>query len=459
MLPQTGCAAFDRDFTVIFALATREVNTVQELEEMLGKLYKAIFDVDLKTYDVKELQAEAAAIMRATFDLRIELRQRLADWETRGIFSKNADGLLRGVFRASRYATDMLGELAIGYDQMEQGEKVYRAFTGPHNNTLTLPEYSADGQSVTFQSGDVLAVRGLLHNSAAIARIGDTDSQFSHVAMIHVDDKGRQRVVEALIEEGATVSNLDYTLENGLARAVLYRHRDSDIAARAADRMYDRIKASQSFGGKHIFYNFTMELEDNTSLFCSQVIREGFERASGGLIKLPTHPTEFYNAPEDFISRIGVTADVTFAPGDMELETQFVPVAEWRDFRKTSRVRLMDLVMVKLFEWMERGYVFKPTAYIRLIGVGGKASGYLPNTFKNALAALIPKVPSNMAVSTIEAIAMLHSTAEPLYQKLHRLELQTIKETGRPLHPRDVYDYLDAFERDAKGKIGYLHLK
>ena len=459
MLPPTGCAAFDRDFNVIFTIAIRQVSTAQELEAMLGELYGAILDIDFRAYDIGELRLQAASVMRATFDLPIALRRQLASWEMHGLFSKAAQKMLRDVFRACRYATDILGELAIGYDQMEKSDEIYRAFTGPHNNTFAIPEYSKDEQAVIFQSGDVLVTRGMVYNSAAIARIGDVDSQFSHVAMLHVDDQGRQRVLESLIEEGATVSNLDYTLEYGLARAVLYRHRDPDIAARAADRMFERIKASRLSGGRHISYNFTMELEDYTSLFCSQVIREGFERASGGLITLPTYPTEFYNAPHDFISRIGVTADVTFAPGDMELETQFVPIAEWRDFRKTSQVRLMDFIMVKLFEWMEKGYVFQPSLSIRAIGVAGKASGYLPNNFKNALLPLVPKVPSNMTASTIEAIAMLHKTAEPIYRRLYELERKAIKATDRPLHPRDIYDYLDAFERDARGKIGYLKLQ
>ncbi len=456
MLPQTGCTAFDRDFAQIYALATREVETADDLVVMLKQLYGAIFDVDLQAYDVDELRAEAAMVLKSTYELRLSLRDRLATWEAKGFVTPEAERLLRDVFRASRYATDMLGELTIGYDQMDPGEKVYRAFTGPHNNTLMHSGYGRHGDAVSFRSGDVLVVRGLLHNSAAIARVGDVDSQFSHAAVIHVDEGGRHRVLEALIEEGATISNLDYTLEHGLGRAVLFRHRDADIAARAAERLFERFKEAKSFGGKHIYYDFSMELDDYDELFCSKVIREGFDRASGGLVILPTYPTSFRDAPRDFLDRIGVTAEVSFAPGDMELETQFDAVAEWRDYRKTSRMRLMDMVMVKLFEWMGRGYVFRPTMLIKTIGLFGKISAYLPNAVKDFLSFVIPKVPTNMQTKTIGAITMLHKTAEPLYQRLHKMELKSIRETGRPLHPRDIYAYLDDFESKARGKIGYL---
>ena len=423
----------------------------------LRELYRAIFDVDLGAYDIDELRAEASHVLRATYYLRMSIRDRLADWQARGLMTREAEYALRGVFRASRYATDMLGELTIGYDQMDAGDKPYRAFSGDHNNTLVHPLLEMDDQGLLFQSGDVLIVRGLRHNSAAIARVGDVDSQFSHAAMIHIDDKGRHRVLEALIEEGATISNFEYTLEHGLGRAVLFRHHDSDVAARAADKIYERIKVSRVSGGKHIFYDFTMELADYTELFCSKLIREGYDRASGGLVQLPTYPTEFRHAPRDFLNRIGVTAEESFAPGDMELETQFHAIAEWRDYRKTSAMRLMDMVMVKLFEWMEqKSYVFKPTFMIQLIGFFGKLTGHLPNGLKDFLTFVLPKVPSNMTKSTIEAIAMLHKTAEPLYQELNKLERQSIAATGRPLHPRDIYAHLDQVELNAGGKIGYL---
>ena len=457
MLPRTGCSAFDRDFAEIYALATRSVNTRDELVEMLRALYRAIFDVDLSTYDVEELRAEAPLVLRATYALRLSLRDRLDDWRIRDLMSREAEYALRAVFRASRYATDMLGELAIGYDQMDPGDKTYRAFTGPDNNTLFHPMIDdADGE-IEFKSGDVIIVRGLRANSAAIARIGDVDSQFSHAAMVHVDKKGKRRIVEALIEEGATISNFEYTLDHGLGRAVLFRHNDADMAARAADKMLERIKASQRYGGKHIYYDFTMELDDYTSLYCSKLIREAFDKASGSLIMLPTYPTLFRNSPRDFLDRIGVTAEESFAPGDMELEAQFQAVAEWRDFRKTSAMRLMDLVMVKLFEWMEqKGYVFRPSLSIRLIALFGKLSGYLPNSIKNFLSFALPKVPTNMTSSTIGAIAMLHKTAEPIYQELRAMERKAIAETGRPLHPRDVYTHLDQLELNAGGKIGFL---
>lgn len=452
----TGCPRFDADFQRVAELVASEPQSPDELLTCLRAMYAAIFGVDMNAYDAAALTASNPAALELTNNLRLALRDRVKAWSKAGLMTVEVQGALRDVFRAARYATDMLGELLIAYDDMSPGETVYPAFTGPHHNTLAHPDFLGE-DGIEFQSGDVLVVRGLLHNSAAIARIGDVDSQFSHVALVHIDERGRRRIVEALIEDGAKISNFNYTLKHALARAVLYRHPDRELAARAAQRIYDRVRQSQRNWDNHIFYDFTMELEGYDKLFCAKLIRQAYDEASHGLLRLPTFPTTFRLASRDFLDRIGVTATTSFAPGDMELESEFQAVAEWRDYRKTSLVRLQDLVMVKLFEWMEQhGYVFRETPGIWILSVLGRASSHLPNVVKSALSFAFPKVPLNMKRETIAAIAMLHNTAQPLLEELKELEKASVKATGRPLHPRDVYAHLDGVEQKAQGRIGYL---
>jgi hypothetical protein len=451
-----GCPTFDLDFQHIEALAAADVSTAQHLENTLRSIYKAYFEIDFTKYDLDGLRNMGPETLNRAYRLRTSLRDRIADWTNRGLMTREAQGGLRDVFRASRYATDMLGEMLIGYDEMDPGEEVYPAFTGPNHNTL-LHGSLAGQDKVTFRSGDVLLMRGLLHNSAAIARIGDVDSQFSHISIIHIDEHGEKSVVEALIADGAVISDFNYSLEHSLARAVLYRHSDPALAAMAAHRIYERVRKSQRSWGDHIFYDFSMEPEGYEKLFCAKLVKQAYDEASHGLVKLPTFPTTFRFANKDFLARIGVTARETFAPGDMELEPQFMAVAEWRDYRKTVLIRLQDLVMVKLFQWMETGgYSFRETPAIWLVSVLGKLSGYLPNFVKWLLSRLVPKVPSNMSRKTIGAIAMLHKTAQPLLEELQEMERTRTRDTGRPLHPKEIYAHLDSVEERSNGRIGYL---
>lgn len=452
----SGCPTFELDFQHIEALARSEITTAKQLENAMRSIYEAFFEIDFTRYDLDGLRRTGPAVLNRAYRLRMSLRDRIADWSSQGLMTLEAQTGLRNVFRASRYATDMLGEMLIGYDELDPGEEIYPAFAGPDFYTLVNPALAGQN-GISFRSGDVLLVRGIIHNSAAIARIGDVDSQFSHISIIHVDEHGDKSVVEALIAEGATISDFNYSIEHSLARAVLYRHEDPALAAMAAHRIHERVRKSQRSWGDHIFYDFSMEPEGYDKLFCAKLVKQAYDEASHGLVRLPTFPTTFRFADKDFLSRIGVTATETFAPGDMELEPQFMAVAEWRDFRKTGLIRLQDMVMVKLFEWLETGgYRFRETTAIRIISALGKLSGYLPNIVKRLLSVVAPKVPSNMRRKSIAAIAMLHKTAQPLLEELLEMERARTRETRRPLHPKEIYAHLDAVEQRSGGRIGYL---
>jgi len=135
----------------------------------------------------------------------------------------------------------------------------------------------------------------------------------------------------------------------------------------------------------------------------------------------------------------------------------FEVVAEWRDYRFTSLVRIQDAVMDKIFEWMDtHGYQFKETLWIGFISRLGRLSSYLPKGLKKLLSGVVPEVPRNMTRETIAAIAMLHATAKPLTKELMRMERNALRKHGRPLHPRAFYQRREEIRRSRDGNIGYL---
>ena len=456
MLVSAPRGRLEEDLERVEALALRPVASAEQLAASLDEAYEAAFNVNLDRYDVTELARSAPGLMRALFALRMRVRDQVRDWHQRGFLSNDAQVALRGALRLARYANDMLGEVNVRFAQLPPGEKTLRAFRGGNANTLVNPAYD-NGEDIPFQAGDLLLMRGMHHNSAAIARIGDVDSQFSHLAIIHTDAAGRQWVVEALIEEGAIITPLDEVLHHGLGRCVAFRYKDPEVAAQAAAKIYDVVAHSRGPGGKRIWYDFTMELRGHRELFCSKLVRLAYQLGSDRQVVLPTFRTRFDMKNRDFLNRIGVTARESFAPADIELEPDFEIIAEWADYRVTSRLRLQDLLMDKLFWWMETyDYTFKEDLPIRLIGVMGRVSSRFSDRAKQLIADVVPKVPPNMTRATIQAVAMLHRTAEPLLADLIALERASIERYGRPLHPRDVFARLEKARQRGKGKIGYL---
>ncbi|KWT70590.1 YiiX/YebB-like N1pC/P60 family cysteine hydrolase [Hyphomicrobium sulfonivorans] len=456
MLQTTPGGRLAEDLARIEEIAARPAATARELAANLNELYAATYELCLDRYELDTLLHSAPEIAQAIFAMRLRLRSQIADWHARGFLTRPGERALRNALRIARYVTDMMGEINIRYAQLGPNEKTLRGFSGRSFNTFVNPKFET-GEDIDFRTGDLLLMRGMAHNSAAIARIGDVDSQFSHLAMIYTDANGKHWVVEALIETGSVINPLSETLHHGLGRCIVFRHRDPELAARAAAMIYQTIAKSHQKRNGHIWYDFSMELEGNKELFCSKLVREAFRLGSENKVALPTFMTRFDMRNRDFVDRIGVTARETFAPADIEMEPDFDVVAEWQDYRVTSRLRLQDLLMDQLFHWMEtHDYRFEEDFPIRLIGWMGQMSGQLSTRAKQLIADVVPTVPPNMTRSAIKAVAMLHRTAEPLLDELQALERRRIDRTGRPLHPREVYDFLETKRESSNGAIGYL---
>jgi len=446
-----------RDVAVLEGLANTPALSEREVVRALELIYDRVTGADFADYDLREVAKAAPELMYRLFDVRVTLRNRIRELEERGLMSREVVQGLRDCMRILRYVTDMIGEMV--HHQKPKGADLDAAltgFTGKDLNTLVAWPFYNKGP-VAFRSGDVLLVRGEHHNSAAIARIGDVDSQFSHICMAHIDEAGAHWVVESLIEEGAIINPLIHEFEHGIARAALYRHKDPELAARAAQMIHDHVKASRESFMKRIWYDFSMRLDDKPRLFCSKLVRLAFAKASDGKYMLPRYPTRISAQNRDFLDRIGVAATETFAPGDIDMEPDFDLVCEWQDYSKTGKVRLQDFTMDKLFEWMDvYGYRFKETWAIRVVSFFGRLSAHFSDTAKDILSSVAPKVPINMRRRTVATVAMLHATAEPIYRELLALQERTFKTAGRPLHGNEIYEYLEGVRRREGDRIGYL---
>jgi Permuted papain-like amidase enzyme, YaeF/YiiX, C92 family len=448
--------SFVQELERLEALAFAPAVSAQGLAGTLGKMYQTIVEANFANYDLNAIRKAAPDLMYQLFDLRLALRGRISEFENRKLMTPEVVQGLRDVFRVLRYVTDMLGEMAIGNARLGAGESIKRGFTGSDRNTLVNHAYY-NGKDLPYRSGDVLLVRGHAHNSAAIARIGQSDSQFSHTGIIYIDNTGKHWMVESLIEDGAIVNPLSHALDHGIVRAVLYRHKDGDAAHRAAEYIHDIVSKSRARGGKRIHYDFSMSLEEQRHFFCSKLVRRAYEHASNGKMSLPTYPARIFMKNRDFLDRIGVKAVNTYAPCDIDLQSNFDLVAEWQDYRETSNIRLQDFTMDKLFEWMEtRGLRFKETAAVRAVSLLGRFSAHFSDGAQHMLESLFPRVPINMPRKTVATVAMLHKTAEPIYLELQELERKCVAETGRPLHGTEIFEYLEKLRTRDGGRVGYL---
>lgn len=242
------------DFAHMRDLAGQEPRDAEDLLNNLKEIYRAIYFADFARYDLDKVKAAAPGLQRDIAELRLHVRSQIPSWTARGLMTRPVQSALRDCFRASRYGGDLIGEIALGHPRLSPGQATFAGFGGGEPNLLMNAAFGSGPPEL--QPGDVILQRGMIHNSAAIARIGDVDSQFSHVGIVAHDKRGAPVVVEALIETGGSITPLHHNLGHNLGRAVLFRHKDSALAAHASEMVRDHVAKSLGSGGKPIPYDF-----------------------------------------------------------------------------------------------------------------------------------------------------------------------------------------------------------
>lgn len=210
-------------------------------------------------------------------------------------------------------------------------------------------------RGVRVHSGDVVLSRGGAPTSALIARGNDFPANFSHAALVHVAEDGTASVIESLIEKGAVVSTLEEYLADPKLRILLLRLRpdhpalasESGLPHRAASLLLARVRSA------HVPYDFPMDWQDPSALFCSEVPYLAYRVA--GVALWPRPSTMSTPGLAAWLGGFGVRHFATLVPSDLEVDPALVPVAEWRNPDGLRQDRLDNAVLDALLEAAEEG--------------------------------------------------------------------------------------------------------
>lgn len=209
---------------------------------------------------------------------------------------------------------------------------------------------------VRVHSGDLLVSRGGYPTSALIARGNDFPGNFSHVALVHIDSAtGEASTIEAHIESGVAVAPAEQYLADKKLRILVLRPR-SDLPSLQADPMLPHRAATAAITrarAGHIPYDFTMDYQDDSALFCSEVASSVYRDA--GLTLWTGLSTITAPGLRRWLASFGVTQFTTQEPSDLEYDPQLVLVAEWRDAATLHGDRIDNAVIDAMLEGAERG--------------------------------------------------------------------------------------------------------
>jgi hypothetical protein len=206
---------------------------------------------------------------------------------------------------------------------------------------------------VRLQSGDILVSRGGAATSALIARGNDYRGNFSHVALIHVDEQTRKiSVIESRIECGVSVRPIEEYLADTKLRILVLRLRADLLANPQVPHLAASFARSNALA-RHIPYDFTMDYTDPARQFCSEVVSSAYQsqgiRLWSGLSQV--------SAPglTHWLAILGVRNFESQQPSDLEYDAQLRFVAEWRNPEALAQDRMDNAIIDARLEAAERG--------------------------------------------------------------------------------------------------------
>lgn len=391
-------------------------------------------------------------LINKSYNIRQNIRSQLKVLALGKLETQHCLDGVRNLTRALRYVEDYLIEIFAGND-----------LTPDDYVTLEGTEPYFQSKSITgindLKSGDIILSRGNAFTSAAIARLGSVDAQFSHLSFVYKDELGKLWTIEAHIELGVVVNPIDKNVEEKNSRSAVFRFQDSKIAHAAAKLMFEKVQKQQATG-KTIPYDFSMNYLDNKKLFCSEVAYQGFMDSSQ--IDIPLFKTKFNKGLMPFLTSLGVkvTPDniqdfQTFVPGDLEFDSRFELIAEWRNPGKIKSSRMRDALLTKIFDWMEKqNYEFHPSGKIDSKSYLAWVLRRLPLIKKP----LIEKLSKDMSPKQLQLFMTLDKVGEILETEL--LKIQATKEF--PMTIKEMFTELDQirdndFKRFKNGEKDLFH--
>jgi hypothetical protein len=316
-----------------------------------------------------------------------------------------------------------------------------RQFSG--SQQLQQPADSLIGQEVKIKSGDMILSRGGAYTSAAISRITDVDSQFSHLAVIYIPGLPNQEltiaqalkrknvlVLEAHIEIGSTIRPLaDYFADKN-ARNMLLRFQDPVKAHAGAEWTYkfiqkfrsDERKRNPGFASDdvnyNVPYNFKMDLQNFRNpkeLFCSQVGYVGLKNVG---VDIPMFMSTL-NPKTSLPRMMGIQNTTMFSPSDIEFDPRFSLLAEYRNIRKLKSLRIKDMILTSAFRWMDQlKYELRPDLKINAKALSAWTMRHLDIKMTKE------KLPKNMNTKILRGVLTLEKVSSALELDYEKAEAE-----------------------------------
>ena len=261
---------------------------------------------------------------------------------------------------------------------------------------------------VSVHSGDFLVSRGGAQVSALIAVGNDYAGNFSHVALVYVDDKtSLASVIESRPKTGVAVHPLEEYLGDVKLRVMVLRLR-ADLPALKTEPMIPHKAAALALAdarSRRIPYDVEMDLQDDKRMNCSEVVSSAYRKVG---IRLWMGMSSISSpGVTSWLAAMGVRHFETQEPSDLEYDPQVRVVAEWRDPETLFMDHVDNVVTEAMLRNAQRGERLTYPWYILPLGRLAKVYSSVLQAFR--FAAPIPEDMSADAALRVLSFNTIHT--------------------------------------------------
>ncbi|GEM_PF-717912 len=420
--------------------------------------------VDFDTLNKSMIEASGVEFLKKSFLVKRTMNANLP------IVSKECRQILVPFFRELRQVEDYIGELVYKENDRNASDIDFTKVPVPiideraYSPYQTVPEYR-NQKGFVFEAGDVVLTRGVSFSSSTISQATDDRTHFSHGVFIHKEaGKDKLQTIESYLQTGTRFYSIEDAMKNENVRIAVFRPRDRALGQKASDMMAKKLNDANQ-AGTGIPYDYSMDLKDYSKMTCAEIIIASYDWASNGTLMIPEQSSKVRITSPYFLKKINVKPGATFSPVNMEIDSRFEFVMEWRDYSIVRDQRQKDMIAKKIIEWIENEkYLLKGT----LTTVGIKAAWSLRkvpliwNIISKPLK--LDNIQKDMPAEFLVTVAQLRNVGQVLLSATKKADEKHKKEYGYPMSEKKLLTFLEQFRLQDKarfekyGRASFHHL-
>lgn len=442
----------ERSQLILDKVATREIdpdNCSQELDFLIEEYDKAPSSMNI---DI--IKKEGQEILNQSFDARIALHSML------GILPVVCKAKVRTLYLKMRMAEDYVGvhfynDPQISADSIKYQEEPVPVYEADKYRPYHLGKGIDPTTKFEFKNGDIMITKGVSFVSSTISELATPKSLFSHIVFVHVDEKTKEvTTIESYVGRGVSIFPIEEALKNENARILVLRAKDSEMASRAANYMYEKVvklKAQK----KVILYDYKLNFSDNSKLSCEEVAFDAFKTVSSGAVIIPEMESMIELNDPKFLDRVGVKKGPMMVPTDMETDSRFEIVLDWTDYRVMRDSWRKDALLAEMFRWIGE---YKYRIHENLTSVAAKliwSTRFVPGLW--GMLSSISGIPKDFTKDvpslTISTMASLKGIGGQLLPVVSKADQDYFTQNGKWMTKEELSKTLDDYRKSKPKKL------